>query len=93
MEDHCHHTADAAWFHIRRASGLRRGLAGSFAGPFFTRSRSSTAGADGGAVNPPLLPIEGTALVKALTQGNQQTSEAPLLTPAAIAIVNRLQGP
>jgi hypothetical protein len=65
-EGRCHHTADVAWFHTHRASGLKRGLLARLQAPFFSRSRSSAAGTNGGTIDPPLLPIEQTLGIKTI---------------------------
>lgn len=65
-EGRCHHTVDVAWFHIRRASGLKRGLLARLQAPFFPRSRSSATGTNGATIDPPLLPIEQALGIKIL---------------------------
>jgi hypothetical protein len=59
-----HRKADAAYSQSHHVSVLMHGRLVRLQAPFFTRSCGSAAGSDRGAIDPPLLPIELTALVK-----------------------------
>jgi hypothetical protein len=92
MDWRCHHTIDAAWFQSGRASVLKHGRQARLQAPFFPRSCGGAAGADGSAIDPPLFPIELPKVVKGGAQGDQHAGEAPLLTPATIAVIDRAPG-
>lgn len=53
----------------------------------------SVAGLDGGAVPPPLLPVQQSLCIECLTQGEQHQGKASFLAPAPMAVVHRLPGP
>lgn len=92
MEYRCHQILNAVWFQTHRANDLKRGWQARLQAPFFPCPRSSAAGSDGSAINPPLVPVQLTLLVKGGTQGDQHGSEAPFLTPATIAVIDCAPG-
>ena len=56
--------------------------------PFFPCSRSSAAGTNGGAIKPPLFPIEQALGIECVAQDHQQAGETAFLGGATVAVID-----